>query len=179
MSALEFAANPIFSSIFGVVGSLATGVLTFFQRKQDHAFALAEGRLKMEAMVLQGNIDAAKLAGILASERERNAGEAFTASQQSQSRSYRGGKIAAFLGETTRPLLTWFYQIAMVVIAAMIINGWAIEAVDNPVLQYIIISTVNTATMCVSWWFGQRQIDKVQIQWGNRTVNGQVGPPAK
>lgn len=176
MSLLDLAANPLFSSAFGIVGSLANGVLGYFQRKQEHAFALEENKQKMEMMALQGNLDAAKLAGVLAANREQNAGEAFTESQRAQSRAYRGGKFSAFLGETTRPLLTWFYQVAMLVIAAFIMKGWAVEQIQDPVLQYIIISVVNTATMTVSWWFGQRQLEKVAIQWGNRTAGASVGP---
>jgi hypothetical protein len=179
MSMLDLAANPIFSSAFGIVGSLANGVLSYFQRKQDHAFAIEEGKLKLEQMTLQGNIDQAKLAGILASDRERNAGEAFTASQVSQATAHRGARWSATLSESTRPLLTWFYQVFLLVIAACIMAGWAVESVENPILQFIIISGVNTASMTVSWWFGQRQLDKVAVQWGNRQVNARVGAPVK
>ena len=178
MSMLDIAANPIFSSAFGIVGSLANGVLTYFQRKQDHQFAIEEGRLKLEQMTLQGQLDAAKLAGILAAEREKGAADAFTASQQSELKLHRGARWSATLREATRPALTWFYQLFVAVLALCILFGWAVEQVENPILQFIIISGVNTASMTVAWWFGQRQIEKVSLTWGNRTAGASVGPAA-
>ena len=174
MSLLDVAANPLFSSAFGIGGSLANGVLGYFNRKQEHAFAIAEGKLRLEQTTLQGNIDQAKLAGMLVAERERNAGEAFTASQVSQANAHRGSKWSATLSESTRPLLTWFYQIFLLFVAVSIMMGWAVEAVQDPIMQFLIISGINTATMTVSWWFGQRQLEKVAVQWGNRKVGAAI-----
>lgn len=173
---LSFAANPIFSSALGIFGPVIMGVVTYFQTKQAHAFEMEKSRLEMDRMKLQGDLDQAKLAGILMNERERQAGQGFTASQVAESSltSRNTSKWVSNLRESSRPLLTWFYQIVLVIITTLILTDVINKQLDNPIVQYVVVMAVNTASMTVSWWFGQRQMEK--LDWGNRlgraTVSG-------
>lgn len=174
MKLLELAASPLWASVTGGLFPLIGTVVGIFKAKQDYAFQLESRRIDKEIIQLQGNIDAAKLAGELAKLREQGAGEAFTASQQAETALGKSkGWVGAFR-EITRPALTWFYQALLVGLTVMILTGFAVQQIEDPLLQYIIISIVNTATFTVSWWFGQRQVDRMTIEWGNKTVNAAV-----
>lgn len=174
MDMLSIAANPIVSSAAGILGSLATGVLQFFQRKQEHAFQLEDRRLTMETMKLQGNLDAARLAGELTAAREKGAADAFTESQRAEANLRGTGGWATILREFTRPGLTWFYQIFLLFVFCVTLTGWAAERLTDPLLQFIVVSGVNMANMTATWWFGQRQLEKVQVAWGNKTAGAKL-----
>jgi hypothetical protein len=55
-------------------------------------------------------------------------------------------------------------------------KDWAPQAELEPLIQYMVVSVINTATMTVAWYFGQRQMDSVTTQWGNATAGAAVGP---
>lgn len=171
---LELAASPIWAAVTGGIFPLITSVVGIFKARDEHKFRIEEARLDLDKLKLQGEMDQAKLAGVLAAERERGAGNAFTASVDAEGKIKGEHKWVTSFRALTRPCLTWFYQIYMVVVAALLLLGYALDKVENPLLQYLIISAVNTATMTVSWWFGQRQIDKMSVEWGNKSANAKL-----
>lgn len=180
MNLLEIAASPLFSGLTGGLMSVATGVLSFFQKKQDNAHALAMADKERERLSLMANLDAARLAGNLALAREMGAGAAFTASIESDGRLRGEPKIITGLRASVRPMLTYGYQLAFFCTLGLALlawfKQWAPEAELEPLVQYMVISIINTATMTVAWYFGQRQMDRVTTQWGNATAGAAVGP---
>lgn len=177
---LELAANPLFSGLTGGLMSVATGVLQFFQKKQDNAHALALKDKERDLLQLTANIDQARLAGALAHAREVGAAEAFTASINAE-QSVRGEhKLISSLRASVRPVLVYTYQLAFfVTLAAALLawfKQWAPEADLVPLVQYMVVAIINTATMTVSWYFGQRAQDRVAIAWGNKTAGASLGP---
>lgn len=180
MSLLDLAANPIFSGLTGGLFSVATGVLNFFQKKQDNAHALALKDKERELLALQSNVDQAKLAGLMALMREQGAADAFTASIEAEGKLSSSGKWPSLLRESVRPVLVYTYQVAFfIMLAAALLawfRKWAGEAELVPLIQYMVVSVINTATMTVSWYFGQRQIDRVSVAWGNKTSGATVAP---
>lgn len=182
MSLLELAANPIFSGLTGGLFSVATGVLNFFQKRQDNAHALALRDKDRELLALQANVDQAKLAGLMALSREQGAASAFTASIEAEAKLTPTGRWTSMLRESVRPILVYTYQIAFFIMlgAALLawFQQWAGEAELVPLIQYMVVSVINTATMTVSWYFGQRQIDRVSVSWGNKTAGAALRPAA-
>ena len=174
------ASNTPWGQVLGVVGGLATGVLNFFQRKQDRAHELAIKAEEMKLLIATVNVNQAALAGELARLREQGAGAAFTASIESDAklpRSYRW--IDAFRA-ITRPGLTWYFTFAFSVLALCVVRGWGLSYLDHPLAIFCFVSTANLMDMCVTWWFGQRQIDRMTTEWGNKMVNAKVsGAPTK
>jgi hypothetical protein len=181
-SILEIAASPIFSGLTGGLMSVATGVLQFFQKKQDNAHALALADKERERLQLVSNIDAARLAGVLATTREAGAAAAFTASIEAEGRLRGEHKLIASLRASVRPVLVYGYQLAFFISLASALlawwQQWAPEAELVPLIQYMVVSVINTATMTVSWYFGQRQMDRAGIAWGNATTSASVRPTA-
>lgn len=145
----------------GLLGLLGTGVnfaLGYFQRKQEHA-------QKVEMLRLEADVTAARTAGEVAVAREQGAAGAFTASQQAEAsigRSYRWVEAVRAL---TRPGLT-----LLLVILATILRYSADEATRAYIDQNIIV----TAVAAVTWWFGQRQLDRSTLSWGNKTAGASV-----
>ncbi len=183
MSLLDIAASPILSAALGGVSALATGVLGFFQKREDNKFALLKMDKERELTQMMANIEDTKQAGILAAIREKGASEAFTASVESEGRIKGEATWVSNLRGSTRPGLTWLYQVAFFVFFGIALvalwKQWA-EANDIlPIIQYMVIAMINSATMTLSWWFGQRQMDKLTTTWGNKVSGASIGAAVK
>lgn len=152
----------------GVLGLLGTGLnfaLGYFQRKQEHAQRMAWAVEQRETLRLQGELTAAQTAGEVAVARERGAADAFTASQQADSKvgsSYRW--VDAVRG-LTRPALT---LILLALTCIFYFNT------DEATMSYIAQNVVVTSVAAVTWWFGQRQLDRSTTSWGAGSVRAQV-----
>jgi hypothetical protein len=67
--------------------------------------------------------------------------------------------------ELTRPSLT----LLLVVLAAVLRYS-----ADAETRAYIDQNIVVTAVAAVTWWFGQRQIDRGSLSWGNKSAGASV-----
>jgi hypothetical protein len=180
MSLLDIAASPIASATLGGIGALANGILGFFQKKEDNKFQLLRMDKEKDLAVVMANIEETKQAGMLAAMREKGAGDAFTASVEADGKLRGEHRWATTLRAITRPGLTWLYQVIFLVLAGLAMVAWFNKWVETadvvPVVQYLVVAAINSATMTLSWWFGQRQMDKLSNTWGNRVSGASVGP---
>lgn len=153
--------------ILGVVGSLGSGILNYFQSKQEHGF-------KIEEMKLGASLEQVKTAGQLAVNREENAGKAFVASQKADASIQNTSSWVSNLRGATRPLLTWTFCLAtfVVIIMSAILPEWLVDA--PPLVQFGITMVVDMTAMMISWWFGSRQIEKHMTRWGNTDASASV-----
>ena len=180
MSAIGDIAGTVISSgtpwgqVLGLVGGIGTGVLNYFQTKRQNAHDLAMKQEDMKLLIAKGNVDNANLAGELAKNREAGAAEAFTASIKADSKLPSGWKWVDGFRAFTRPGLTWFFILAFYLLASCIVRGVGMEYLEHPLGVFIFTSTANLMDLCVTWWFGQRQIDKMTVSWGNQMVNAKV-----
>jgi hypothetical protein len=169
MNFLDLAASPILSGVLGGIGAVATGILGFFQKREDNKFALA---------ITMAYIEETKQAGILAALREKGAGEAFTTAIEAEGKVQGEHRWATTVRSMTRPGLTWLYQVMFLGIAGVALlawfNGWAGDEDVVPLVQYIVIAVINSSTMTLSFWFGQRGMDKMTTSWGNKTTKASV-----
>ena len=156
----------------GLLGLLGTGVnfaLGFFQRRQEHAQRIEWAREERETLALQGQLAAAQTAGDLAVARERGAADAFTASLQAEARIGRSYRWVDAVRALTRPGLT-----LLLVLLAAVLRYSADEATRAYIDQNIIV----TAVAAVTWWFGQRQLDRQTTTFGNQTAGASVSGKA-
>jgi hypothetical protein len=180
VSLLSIVASPVWASVTGGLGVLGTGVLKYFQTKQEFANRLALEQLKLDEMRMMGELDQAKFAANMALARETGAAEAFTKSIEADAAAKGESRWVRNLRGATRPGLTWLYQACFLLILAFALIAWwrawceAYHVI--PIVEYMISALVNLATMAFTWWFGQRQMDRVAISWGNKTFNGNVTP---
>jgi hypothetical protein len=147
----------------GLLGLLGTGVnfaLGYFQRRQEHA-------QRVEMLRLEADVHAARVAGDVAVAREQGAAGAFVASQQAEAQIGRSYRWVEAVRALTRPGLT-----LLLVILATILRYSA----DTATRAYIDQNIIVTAVAAVTWWFGQRQLDRGSITWGNKTTGASVGP---
>jgi hypothetical protein len=145
----------------GLLGLLGTGVnfaLGYFQRKQEHA-------QRIESLRLEGELHAAKTAGDVAVAREQGAANAFVASQQAEANIGRSYKWVEAVRALTRPGLT----LLLVLLAAVLRYS-----ADDATRAYIDQNIIVTAVAAVTWWFGQRQLDRSTTSWGNKTAGASV-----
>ena len=147
----------------GVLGRLGTAVnfgLGYFQRKQEHA-------QRIETLRLEGELNAAKTAGDVALAREKGAGDAFTASVKSEAALPRSYAWVAAVRELTRPGLTFL-------LVALSFVFFFYKGPLNDTQAYIAQNIVVTAVAAVTWWFGQRQLDRSTTSWGNKAAGASV-----
>lgn len=165
---------------FGLIGGLASGVLSFFQKKDDRKHELALKVEEMKFLIAKGNVDAATLAGDLARLREKGASEAFTASINADAKLPRSYVWIDALRAFTRPGITWYFTVTFTCLAMFVLTGWAGSLFESSLAVFIFTTSANMMQMCVTWWFGQRQIDRMTTEWGNKMVNAKVaGSPSK
>jgi len=167
MNLADLIGNVSTGGALGIVGSLGSGILNYFQTKQEHGF-------KIEEMKLGASLEQVKTAGELAVARESNAGQAFTASQNADASIAGASSWVSNLRGATRPLLTWVFTFASfaIVAATVFIPDWLVEA--PPLLTVGIGMVLDMTGMMISWWFGSRQIEKHMTRWGNNDASASV-----
>ena len=180
MSAIGDIAGTVISSgtpwgqVLGLVGGIGTGVLNYFQTKRQNAHDLAMKQEDMKLLIAKGNVDQAVVAAELAKSRQEGADKAYTASINADSKLPSSWRWVDGFRAFTRPGLTWFFILAFYLLASCIVRGVGMEYLEHPLGVFIFTSTANLMDLCVTWWFGQRQIDKMTVSWGNQMVNAKV-----
>lgn len=159
--------NVASGGVLGLLGNAVTFGLSYFKNKQEHSQKIEWAQEERKTLELQGQLAAAQTAGDMAVAREKGSADAFTASQQAE---------AALVGETykwvnavralNRPALTWL----CVFLTALVYFHTA----DRDVQSYIATNIVVMTVAVVTWWFGQRQLDRSSVSFGNRTASGSV-----
>jgi hypothetical protein len=146
--------------VLGLAGSIVSEVVGYFRRKQEHSQWLERTKLLAEK-------EAAKTAGDLAVAREKGAADAFTESFRAESALKGEHRWVTSFRAFTRPGLTWLGMIASVVFCAYVPESYA--------GQQAVAMLHQMTGMMVSWWFGQRALDRMQTSWGAGTINGRIG----
>jgi len=159
--------NVASGGVLGLLGNAVTFGLSYFKNKQEHQQAMDKAESDRKTLQLQGELAAAQTAGDMALARERGSADAFTASQ---------GAEAALTGDTykwvnavralNRPALTWL----CIFLTALVY----FHTTEPDVLSYIATNVVVMTVAVVTWWFGQRQLDRSSVSFGNRTASGSV-----
>lgn len=167
MDWLSLLGSTATGGILGMVGSIAGEALKFVNRREDH-------RQRVELLKLEAEMRAAGTAGDIAVARERGAADAFVESQRAES-SVRGEhRWATTYRAITRPSLTHLGLLASIAFAT-----WP----PTSEVGQLLAMTVQAYTgMMIAWWFGQRQLDRGSIQFGNQTASASVSskqPTAK
>lgn len=158
--------------VLGILGGIATGVLSYFQKKQDHAFRLDE--LRLTSSLRQG-----ELAGELAKAREQGASEAFTESVRADGRLTGEWRWVTSLRAFTRPGLTWYFTLLQTAIILLHLFGlFDLRTIEDPIIQSGVMTVFGTTGMMIAWWFGQRQMDKSAVSWGNKDTGASLKPKA-
>lgn len=151
--------------VLGLLGNVAHVGLGIWRDKAAHRQRMDEAAAQLELLKVQGELSAAQTAGAIAEARERGAAEAFTASQQAE---IALGKATwpwvDAIRQLTRPLLTW-----------MLLAMTGAMAIAEPTLRADLSEVLAGLTvMVVTWWFGQRQLDRSSLTFGNRAASAQV-----
>lgn len=160
MSLLDILGNVASGGLLGLLGTGVNFALGYFQRKQEH-------QQRVEMLRLEADVHAARVAGDVAVAREAGASGAFVASQQAEAQIGRSYRWVEAVRALTRPGLT-----LLLVILATLLRYSADAATRAYIDQNIIV----TAVAATTWWFGQRQLDRQQTSWGNKTTGATVGP---
>lgn len=146
----------------GLLGTAISAVTKFLDRRQQHQMEMERMRLDKELIMLE-----AEKAGQLA--RMQGEAGALVASYEEASRRFSAPgegilmQLVDCVRGLTRPLLT------LLLIAAEIWLAWLIwdmagtlvlEAKGPDLLGKIVDSVIYLTTMCITWWFGGRQLDR-------------------
>lgn len=151
--------NVASGGLLGLLGNACSFGMQYLKDRQTHGFRMAE----LEA---QAKADAARTAGEIAVASEKGAADAFTASIAAEA-AIRGESRWVTNGRAcVRPVLT----LVLLLLTAL---QW-FTTTDADLRAYIATNVVVVAVAAVTWWFGQRQLDRATIQWGAGTINGSV-----
>jgi hypothetical protein len=164
MSWTDILGNVASGGLLGLLGTAVTFGLNYFKAKQEHA-------QRIEFARLEGELNAARTAGEVAVARERGAADAFTQSLRAEANMGKSYPWVSAVRELTRPCLTFFLMIMAFVF-------FFYKGELNATQAYIAQNIVVTAVAAVTWWFGQRQLDRSTVSWGNRTAGASVSSGA-
>lgn len=172
MNAIDIIGNSVTGGALGIFGGIATGLLGLFQTRESNKFEILKMQENQKTMTLQAQLDAAQTAGEITKTREKGAADAFTASIQAEANLGGAYQWVQSFRVITRPALTWWFVVQMGVIC------WLPEATVNwTEIQNLAGQTaIQTANALVFWWFGQRQVDRMQASWGNARAGAAVTP---
>lgn len=151
----------------GLLGTVVSGAIDFFQSRAEHNRELDLRRLDIELAQAEAN-SAERVAAIEAEgARGRAELEAMAASyREASSRMSRPGdgflmKLVDFVRGMTRPVLTWgLVALVGVIYFTLGAGGLEPEAIRPRIIETVLYLT----TAAVLWWFGQRQIEKRRVQ---------------
>ena len=161
--------NVASGGLLGLLGTAVNFGLSYFKARQENRQKLEWAKEERETMKLQGDLQAARTAGDVAVARESGAAAAFTASIEAEGKLPRSFAWVDAVRGLTRPFLTVF----------LLILTWIIYySADDTTKAYIAQNIVVTAVAAVTWWFGQRQLDRSTTSWGNRTAGASVSSGA-
>ena len=151
----------------GLLGTVVSGAIDFFQSRAEHKREMDLRRLDIE--LAQTEAGAAEKVAAIEAEGARDAAalEAMEASyREASSRMSRPGdgflmKLVDFVRGMTRPVLTWGL-VALVGTIYFTLGAGGLE--PESIKPRIIETVLYLATAAVLWWFGQRQIEKRRVQ---------------
>ena len=151
----------------GLMGTVISGVLGFFQSRSERGHEIEMRRLDIELAKAEAS-SAERVAAIEAeSERDRAELEAMESSYREassrMSRAHEGGamKFVDVVRGLIRPVLT----VALVAAVIAIFFYVGVPELDAEQMGVRIVETVlYLATAATLWWFGQRQIEKRRVQ---------------
>ena len=160
--------NELTGGLLGFAGNIVTFGLSYFKNKQDHKFKMEEEKLAMDKLSLQGQLDAAKTSGEIALTQEKSVGEAFLESQKSETSL---SSVATYIWAGTvrvlvRPIVTFY----LVAVSTLLYFFPPATTAQEDIASGLLIMT----NAVVFWWFGQRQIEKHAIVFGNNVAKGKV-----
>lgn len=151
----------------GLLGTMVSGAIDFFQSRAEHKREVDLRRLDIElarteagaaekvaAIEAEASTDRAELGAMEASYREAS------------SRMSRAGdgflmKLVDFVRGMTRPVLTWGL---VALVGAIYFTLGAGDLAPESIKPRIIETVLYLTTAAVLWWFGQRQIEKRRVQ---------------
>jgi hypothetical protein len=168
MNWTDIIGNVATGGALGLLGNAVTFGLSYFQKKQEHQQAMDKAESDRKTLQLQGQLAAAQTAGEMAVAREQGDADAFTESQKSETAlsSLDSYKWVNAIRSMNRILITWFL-IALVYVIYL-------KTRSPELLQYIVANVVTMCSMTITWWFGQRQLDRSSVSFGNRTASASV-----
>lgn len=149
MNLLDAALNAGSGGIFGLVGSLGTGLVSLFQAKNQFAHDEKMADLNIQLLAAQSAAAERIADQNFKTLLETQAGQAFTASQvgaSTPSVPWIDGAIKLW-----RPLLT---------AALMALTFYFYQTGTLDLRDHITRAIVELTGMAVAWWWGSRQLEK-------------------
>ena len=136
----------------GVFGAIGSGVLDFFKtkeaNKQELAVLAARQQIAATEATSQAGLEALKLIG---------------ASYAQDAAAYTGElSWVDMLRGSLRPIVTYFLLAVSTCLAFWAFQRVVLEiGVVTEIAKYAVFTCLDLTSMCISWYFGARQIDKI------------------
>jgi hypothetical protein len=147
------AASILSGGTLGVLGAIGSGVLDFFKTKEKNKQELAIITAQKELALV--NKDSLTLLETI---------KLSAASYENDKAHYSGNLSKTdMLRGTLRPIVTYALLIVSTVLCMWAFKRVSLEqAVVTEIAKYSVYTCLDLTALCVSWYFGARQIDKIQ-----------------
>lgn len=161
---LDLIMGVLSGGVTGLIGTVISGGMKYFENKQKHGHELAIMQAENEQMVVEANI-AKDIAELDMESKDRTAAwSALEASyKESTSRMSTGDSgwliVVDVVRGLMRPVMTLGLLVLMGVIYFTVAEG-LMDPDGTPMQVKIIFTVTYLATTSVLWWFGTRMMDK-------------------
>jgi len=168
MDILSILGDTATGGLLGMLGNIVDSSISYFKTRQEHKQKLEWAIQERETLKLQGELTATQTAGEIATAREKGAAEAFTESVKAEI-ALSNQKMSRWVNDLrgiTRPSLT---------VLCLFISSLMYFFPPTSEAQVFIANNMVVMTFTViSWWFGQRSLEKVSVIWGNKSAGATV-----
>ena len=155
----------------GLLGTLGQAVLSWHKRKGDQAHELAmreqdrldmevEAKLGLQQIKLEGE-QARELAEVEGATAREVAAEASLQASYAHDKATYGGGLVDTLRGLVRPVITLANTLILLALAWLCYQQLQGE-LSHEVARQVITTFLGLATLTITWWFGGRQVDKMQ-----------------
>lgn len=135
----------------GVVGAFGTGIVDYFATKEKNKHALA---------VLDKQVALANAEGVNAVAIEK--AKALGASYENDKAAYGGGWVDMLRGLQRPGITDWLLVVATAITIYALRQVPLTAEVWAEIAKFGVYTCLDLTAMCVSWWFGSRQLERVR-----------------
>ncbi len=168
MDILSILGDTATGGLLGMLGNVIDSGISYFKSRQEHKQKLEWAIQERETLRLQVDLAAAQTAGNIVEFREKGAADAFTESIKAEAAlsTQKMSRWVTDIRGITRPALT----VLCLFISSLMYFFPPTSEAQNFISTNMIVMTFTI----ISWWFGQRSMEKLSVTWGNKSAGASV-----
>ena len=149
--------GAVFSGgLTGILGSAVSGIFKFLEVREANKAKVADRQHELRLQEIQMKAFQQETERELAIASQKSASEQMVASYDHDSKIGEGSQWCVNTLRLVRPAITLLSWAMVTMIWFTMNKGFLDQASQSEVMQYLIMTTVYTASASTLWWFGDR-----------------------